>query len=121
MSTGIELNQNKALFYFRLGTRPQNEELLVPQLPGFFNPDMLNDITEEDVTKSINMYLGRMMFRRLSSINQAYYLAHSYYFHDDIYYDQNFYERLGGVTLEDVVLVGEKYLHIENPISIIVR
>ena len=49
-----------------------------------------NEFKKADLEKSVNMYLGRMMFRRLSSINQAYYLGHSYYFYQDIHYDQKF-------------------------------
>ena len=67
------------------------------------------------------MYLGRMMFRRLSSINQAYYLAHSYYFDGDIYADGEMLDALKKVTLNDVKRVAEKYLQVSNPVEVIVR
>ncbi|MFQ6605881.1 MAG: M16 family metallopeptidase [Fidelibacterota bacterium] len=121
MRAGIDMVQDKALFYIRLGTRPANADRLTPQFPGFFSTNMLQDVTDEDVTKAINMYLGRMMFRRLSSINQAYYLANSYYFHNDIDYDRDFHDQLRNITRDDIMAVGEKYLQTEIPISIIVR
>jgi predicted Zn-dependent peptidase len=83
--------------------------------------EYLGDISETDVQKAINMYLGRMMFRRLSSVNQAYYLGTSLFFHDDMNEDQSQLNALKKVTLEDVNRVAAKYLSAENPISIVVR
>jgi len=121
MSAGIELSENRALFFIRQGTRPQNVDKLVPQYPRFFELKMLEDVKESDLQKSINMYLGRMMFRRLSSINQAYYLGTSYYFHDDILYDEQFLNDLRKVTLAEVLQVARKYMKVQNPVQIIVR
>ena len=67
------------------------------------------------------MYLGRMMFRRLSSINRAYYLSSSLYFHNDINYDKNSLEALKNVKLEDVKRVISKYLKVENPLQVVVK
>jgi predicted Zn-dependent peptidase len=67
------------------------------------------------------MYLGRMMFRRLSSINQAYYLGHSYYFDGDIYSDEDALNKLKEVKIDDVKRVAEKYLSVSNPVEVIVR
>ncbi len=121
MSAGIELTENRALFYINQGTRPQNVDKLTPQYPGFFAAEKIAKLTEKDIQKSINMYLGRMMFRRLSSINQAYYLAHSLYFHNDLNYDKDFLKKLKNVKLKEVVDVAEKYMHVKNPALIIVR
>ena len=121
LSAGISMRNGRALFYIEQGTRPKNVDKLVPQYPGFFSPKILKDVKEKDLQKSINMYLGRMMFRRLSSINQAYYLGTSYYFHKDIHYDEQFLQNLKNVTLQDVKRVAKKYLHVKNPVLIIVR
>ncbi len=121
LSAGIDIKNDRALFYIEQGTRPQNVDKLLPQYPKFFSPKILDDITEGDLQKSVNMYLGRMMFRRLSSINQAYYLGTSYYFHGDINYDHNFLQALKNVRLDDVRLVAQKYLHVKNPVQVIVR
>ncbi len=66
----------------------KNVEILTPQFAGLFNPEFADNKTDDDIEKTVNMYLGKMMFRRLSSINQAYYLAHSYYFDGDITSDE---------------------------------
>lgn len=121
MSAGIEMKKDIAQFYIRMGTRPQNVDTLLPQYPGFFDPKLLETLGGEELQKSVNMYLGRMMFRRLSSINQAYYLGHSYYFYGDIDYDEDFLDDLKTVTVADVQRVANKYMMVENPIQVVVR
>ncbi|NOX18108.1 MAG: insulinase family protein [Chlorobi bacterium] len=121
MSAGIETIDDKAMFYIDMGTRPENVGKLVPQFEGFFNSDFANEITEDELKRAINMYLGRMMFRRLSSVNQAYYLGHSYYFHGDINYDGKFLEDLKNVSVDAVKATAGKYLHPENEVYVIVK
>ncbi len=121
MSATSDVRDGKALFYISLGTRPQNTEILIPQFPTLMSQATLQDLTEEDVQKAINMYLGRMMFRRLSSINQAYYLGISLFFHGDMNHDQAFLDALRAVTLTEVNRVADKYLTPDQTISIVVR
>jgi len=121
MKAGIEVVDNLAIFYINQGTRPQNVEKLLKQYPKFFKKSILNDITTPSLQKSINMYIGRMMFRRLSSINQAYYLGYSYYFHQDINYDKIFLGDLRKVSINDVMQVADKYLNTIEPISVVIR
>ncbi len=121
MSAGIEIRDDRALFYVNMGTRPQNTDKLIPQYPRFFRASYIADLTPEELEKTINMYLGRMMFRRLSSINRAYYLGHSLYFHNDIEYDQNFLEALKKVNVEAVKAVAQKYLRAKNPVLVVFR
>ncbi len=121
MRAGVDIGSNRALFYINLGTRPENVDPILNQMTNFFNPGIVQSLTAEQLTKSLNMYIGRMMFRRLSSINQAYYLGHSLYFHNDIYYDRNFHQKLEKVTLEQVKKMAEKYLTYTNTATVIVR
>jgi len=121
MSAGVNIVDDKGLFYIRLGTRPQNADPLIPQFPGYFQVSMVSELTEADVQKAVNMYLGRMMFRRLSSINQAYYLGHSQYFEGNMNADDSFLDGLKAVTITDVQRVAAKYLQAENPVQIVLR
>ncbi|MBK7104734.1 MAG: insulinase family protein [Ignavibacteriae bacterium] len=121
MNAGVEIKNDKAMFNINLGTRPENVEKLIPQLSNFFTEKYLGKITQDEIDKSVNMYLGKVMFRRLSSINQAYYLAHSKYFHNDIFYDSKSIESLKNVKVENINEVVKKYLKVENPIKIIVK
>jgi hypothetical protein len=121
MSAGISVYSEKALMYIRVGTRPQNVDVLVPQLSEFLSSRMVADLSAEELEKSVNMYLGRMMFRRLSSINQAYYLGTSQYFENDMLADEAAHKALGEVSLADVQRVAAKYLVPENTIQILLR
>jgi len=121
MTATNTVRDGRALFYITLGTRPQNADVLLPQFETLMSKKTLGTLTEEDVQKTINMYLGRMMFRRLSSINQAYYLGTSLFFENDMNHDEAFLNALKKVTLEDVNRVADKYLSAKNPISIVVR
>ena len=121
MTAGIDVIKDRALFFVTQGTRPQNVEKLVPQYPRFFRAAALDSLTQEKVEKSIHMYLGRMMFRRLSSINQAFYLGSSLYFFGDYNRDRLFLEQLKTVTLADVKGAAKKYMNITNPTLIITR
>ncbi|MFA5833337.1 MAG: insulinase family protein [Bacteroidota bacterium] len=121
MSAGIEVIKDKALFFVSQGTRPQNVDKLMPQYPGFFQMKLIDSLTQGDLDKSINMYLGRMMFRRLSSINQAFYLGSSLYFYGDYNYDKQFLNQLKNVKVADVKSAAQKYMIVQNPMSLIVR
>ncbi|MCX6170266.1 MAG: insulinase family protein [Ignavibacteriales bacterium] len=121
MSAGIEVIKNKALFFVNQGTRPQNVDKLIPQYPGFFTMKAIDTLSQNTLEKSINMYLGRMMFRRLSSINQAFYLGSSSYFFINYNYDKNFLDALKKVKLADVKEAAKKYMQIKNPMTLIVR
>jgi len=121
MTATATVRDNKALFYISMGTRPQNTGVLLPQFESLMSKKTLGKLTEDDVQKTINMYLGRMMFRRLSSINQAYYLGTSLFFENDMNHDQAFLDAMKAVTLEDVKRVADEYLSAENAITIVVR
>jgi len=121
MQAGADLIGNHVLFYINMGTRPANIDTLLQQAPGFFDQKVVKSFTAFDLEKSLNMYLGRMLFRRLSSINRGYYLGYSQYFYNDINYDANFHRDLKKVTLEEVKTVAKKYMMIKNPVIVIVR
>ena len=121
MSAGIKIKNGKAIFFINMGTRTKNVDKIVPEFPGFFNTKNINKLTEKELNKLVNMYLGRMKFRRLSSINRAYYFAHSLYFHKDINSDSKFFSKLKKITVEDIKKVAKKYMVAKNPISIIIR
>jgi len=121
MKAGIELVGDKALFSINLGTRPENIDPIIEQSPGFFSKKTVNSFSEFDLKKSLNMFLGRMMFRHLSSINRAYYLGHSEYFQGDMHYDAQSLQDLKKVTLDEVKNVAGKYLSAIVPVIVIVR
>jgi predicted Zn-dependent peptidase len=121
ISAGIEVINDKALFYINQGTRPKNVDTLASQYSKFFNYSVLDSLTQDQLEKSINQYLGRIIFRRLSSINKAFYLGSSLYINKDYEYDKKNLDDLRKVNIQDVKSAAQKYLKITNPILIIVR
>jgi len=121
MSAGIDIEGSKAMFFINMGTRPENVDKLITQFPNLFNTDFADSITSLKLKKAVNMYLGRMMFRRLSSINQAYYLGNSLYINNDINYDNKFLTSLKNVSLEEVKAVAKKYLDVKNTVEVYIR
>jgi predicted Zn-dependent peptidase len=121
ISSGVQTLGERALFYLRLGTRPENVEALRGKWRGFFEPSVLDDLDNLAFEKAVNKYLGRMMFRRLSSINQAFYLSRSLYIHSDPLHSRSFLDKMAELKLSDVQKVAQKYLKIERPTEVIVR
>ncbi len=121
MSSGIDIKGDKALFFVNVPTQPKNVDKLLEQFAGLMTAKFADKITQDELDKTVNKYLGRMMFRRLSSINQAYYLAHSLYFDGSIEADKQRLEALKNVKLADVKAVAKKYLIAQNPIQIIIN
>ncbi len=121
MGVGIELRENSAMFYINMGSQNKNVEILTKQFPEKFTRKYLGEITQEELTKRINMYLGKMMFRRLSSINQGFYLGESFYYQNDFEFDSKVLENLKKVTLAEVQKVADKYLSPANEIKIVVK
>lgn len=121
MSAGIDLNQDRALFFVKVPTRTINVDALTPQFPGFFDSRKIADISQDELTKAVNQYLGRVKFRRLSSINQAYYRSHDYYFTGDAEFSAHQLDALATVTLDEVKRAAQKYLHPEHAVTVVMR
>ena len=121
MSAGIKVKKGNALFYIKLGTRPKNVDKLLKIFPKFFNGKSVNNLAGTELERLVNMFLGRMMFRRLSSINRAYYYSYACYFKKDINYFSKFFHKLKNIKVENLKRVARKYLTPENPALIIVR
>ncbi len=121
MSVGMEIHGNRVMAYLNMGTRPENIEILLPQMEKLFSADYLNNTDQDNLDRLINKHLGRMAFQRLSSANQGYYAAHSLYFYGDINYDSDLLVKLAAVTVDDIQRVARKYLQPENTWQIVVR
>ena len=61
------------------------------------------------------------MFRRLSSINQAYYLGYSKYFYDDINHDTKSLDAIKNVDSSAVLAIIDKFMIVKNPVELYVR
>ncbi len=121
MGVGISFYKNQALVYLNVDTRPENVAVLKPQLKSFLSSEMVADFTPEELRKDIEKRLGRLMFRRLSSINQAYYLGYDTYFNGDPQQGEKELAALRQVTYSQVRKAAQEFLRSTRPITIIVR
>lgn len=121
MSAGIQFSGDTAAFYINMGTRPENVDRLMPDIPGFFTPEYVRDLDDNELERLISMYLGRMSFRRLSSINRGFYLSSALYFTGDHMADEKFFEQLKKVKAAEVKKAAAKYLKGGNTLTVIVR
>ena len=121
VSSGIKIEGDKALFYIRLGTRPKNIPTLQKIWKDFFKPSTLDALEQLEFEKSLNKYLGRMMFRRLSSVNQGFYLGKSLYKDGSYRASEKGLEDIQSVTIKDIREVASKYLKDGPSLEIVVH
>jgi predicted Zn-dependent peptidase len=121
LGTSLGLHDGWGWLVATIGTRPQNLEAarngILEQIEAMRTaaPDA------KEVEKNINAYVGRMLMRRLSRINAAYY--YGLYEFEGLGYD--YYERSLAewrkVTKEDVERVANKYLPRDQFVTVIVE
>ncbi|MEO0598495.1 MAG: insulinase family protein, partial [Chloroflexota bacterium] len=73
-------------------------------------------ITEAELNKAKKQAKASFAYSSESVTNQAYWLAHSHIIDDPNWYD-DFLERLGAVTIEDVQRVAQTYLNARNRVT----
>ncbi|MEO1162551.1 MAG: pitrilysin family protein [Chloroflexota bacterium] len=73
-------------------------------------------ITEAELNKAKKQAKASFAYSSESVTNQAYWLAHSHIINDPQWYD-DFLERLGAVTIEDVQRVAQTYLNARNRVT----
>ena len=119
ISSGIEIIADRALFFLRLATSPKNIKTIQDLWPKFFQYENFAKLDRKTFEKSINKYLGRMAFRRLSSINQGFYLGKSLYLDHDLNHDEKLLEQLADLEPVSVQRAAEKYLQSPVPLEVI--
>ena len=119
INSGIEIIEDRALFYLRFATAPKNIGTIQKIWPTFFQSNNFTAISEITFKKTINKYLGRMAFRKLSSINQGFYLGKALYNGTGPNDDQKQLDDLKKLNLETLYEVALEYLDSKVPLEII--
>jgi zinc protease len=120
VGSSITFDKDFGWFIASIGTRPQNYQ---EALDGFL--DEMKKIKEEDVTseeleKAKNGIWGRMLFYRLSRINQAYFMGVNEFRGAGYDYDDKYIESLRDVTIDQVKQTAERYLDTDNYVLAVV-
>lgn len=104
-----------------MGTRPENLDIA---LKGIQNEiQSIRNITfdEKAIQQAINAILGRFGMRRLDRVSQAYWVGMRVFNGNPPEADEQFFEQLKNVTMEDVEQLKRQVFQHNDPLIVIVE
>ncbi len=121
-SVGSSANFDKQFGWFvaAIGTRPQNYQVALDGILEEMKKVKQEEVSPKELEKAKNGIWGRMLFYRLSRINQAYYMGVHEFKEVGYDYDDKYIQRIRQVTADQVKQVAEKYLDTENYVLAVV-
>jgi predicted Zn-dependent peptidase len=121
-SVGSSVNFDKDFGWFitSIGTRPKNYKDALDGILNEINQLKENPVTEKELERAKNSLWGNLLFYRLSRINQAYYMGVNEFLGLGYDYDENYLEKIRGVTIEKVQEVAQRYLDTKNYVLAVV-
>jgi predicted Zn-dependent peptidase len=121
-SVGSSVNFDKDFGWFitSIGTRPKNYKDALDGILNEINQLKENPVTEKELERAKNSLWGNLLFYRLSRINQAYYMGVNEFLGLGYDYDENYLEKIRGITKEKVQEVAQKYLDTKNYVLAVV-
>lgn len=109
VGAGSRFENEFGLTYSVIGTKAENYQKAVDGILLEIGKLKLDGPTVSELNKAKNQIWGRLMSAKLSSINQAYYLALDDFFGRDVGYDQIYLGKLAGISIEDIRRVAASY------------
>ncbi|KPK99783.1 MAG: hypothetical protein AMJ91_06360 [candidate division Zixibacteria bacterium SM23_73_3] len=121
-SVGSSASFDKQFGWFvaTIGTRPQNYDVALKGILAEMEKMKEEGVSPEELEKAKNGIWGRMLFYRLSRVNQAYFMSVNEFKEVGYDYDDKYIKHIRQVTAEQVKQVAEKYLDTENYILAVV-
>jgi zinc protease len=107
-------------FIASIGTRPQNYQVALDGILAEMQRMKEETVSAEELEKAKNGIWGRMLFYRLSRVNQAYFMSVNEFKEVGYDYDDQYIDHIRQVTAEQVRQVAEKYLDTENYVLAVV-
>lgn len=121
LGSSIEFYRHNALFTFTIGTSPENISKAVEGI-GRELKDLENyRPTDEELLKTVRMYIGRLKMRTLSRINQAYYAGIGLFFYRDSEYLDNLSKGLSDIDANTTAASIKTIVSASNPYVIIAK
>lgn len=121
-SVGSSANFDKQFGWFvaAIGTRPQNYDVALKGILAEMEKMKDEIVSPAELEKAKNGIWGRMLFYRLSRVNQAYFISVNEFKEVGYDYDDKYIDHIRQVTAEQVKQVAEKYLDTENYVVAVV-
>ncbi|MFQ6610322.1 MAG: M16 family metallopeptidase [Fidelibacterota bacterium] len=105
-----------------IGTGTENIDTALNGMRHYFLPTALDDLTQNEIQKTINAGKGAYLRRNLTRIGQAFYMGYYEYFLDDYTRAGKRYKDLDGITPDDLEIVANKYFTgSESGLTLIVK
>jgi zinc protease len=120
VGSSISFERDFGWFIASIGTRPQNYQEALDGILGEMKKIKQEEVTPDELEKAKNGIWGRMLFYRLSRINQAYFMGVNEFRGAGYDYDDKYIESLRKVTIDQVKEVAEKYLSADNYVLAVV-
>ncbi|TKJ40072.1 hypothetical protein CEE37_10060 [candidate division LCP-89 bacterium B3_LCP] len=121
IGSSIGFNDDWAVWAASMGTGPQNLERAEEGIMQEFKKVIKSKLTAYDIDKARNAYLGRLLLRGLTRVNQAYLMGLGEFHGEGVDRHQNWINELKEVTLEDVKRVAKQYMTTEGWTTAILR
>ncbi len=120
VGSSIRFEKDFGWFIAAMGTRAKNYQEALDGILGEMKKIKEEDVSPDELEKAKNGIWGRMLFYRLSRINQAYYMGVNEFRGAGYDYDDKYIESLRKVTIDQVKQVAEKYLDTDNYVLAVV-
>ena len=120
VGSSITFDKDFGWFIASIGTRPQNYQEALDGFLGEMKGIRQEEVTPEELEKAKNGIWGRMLFYRLSRLNQAYFMGVNEFRGAGYDYDDKYIESLRKVTIDQVKQTAEKYLSTDNYVLAVV-
>jgi len=105
-----------------MGTGVDQVDEALAGIRSYFESSSLDDITQEEIDKTVNLAKGRYMLRNLTRLGQSYYMGYHEFYDGDYQIALSRSEPGERITPADVKRVADQYLEIpENHTLVIVR
>jgi predicted Zn-dependent peptidase len=114
VGAGVATAPDFGWFLVTMGTGKENYQTAHNGIINVIKSMTSEPPSEQELRKAKNSIWGSSLSRRLSRINQAYYLTLYEFFGTGYDYGEEYINKIRSVTIDDVLYVAEKYLPVDN-------
>jgi len=114
VGAGLATAKNFGWFLVSMGTGVENYQVAYDGILGEIRRIQSEPVTEAEIRKARNSIQGSYLTRRLSRINQAYYMTLYEFWGMGYQYGPEYMEKIKNVSIEDIQRAASQYLPSEN-------